>query len=263
MARSEVRWEASMPATYDRLLGPVILSPFADLLAAEAAKSGGPEVLELAAGTGILTRRLAATLPDADLRATDLNPAMAEYGKRQAPDARWQVADVRELPFPDRAFDLVTRGFGVMLFDRATAFPEVRRVISDGGTSCLPPGTGSRPTRRRTCSQTASPRYCPTTRRTSSPASPTATSTPGTIRAGLEDAGFSGVELRLETIPSRAPSARSSDEGLCLGSPLRFGLEERGDLTELTGVIATDMETSLGTGPVEGAIAAPVIRAGR
>jgi predicted RNA methylase len=53
---AERRWSESMPAAYEQYLVPVVFRPFAEDLAARAAALHPRRVLELAAGTGVLTR---------------------------------------------------------------------------------------------------------------------------------------------------------------------------------------------------------------
>jgi ubiquinone/menaquinone biosynthesis C-methylase UbiE len=102
------------------------------------ARTSPRQVLETAAGTGVLTRALASRLPaEARLVATDLSRPMLEFAKaRQPPDYRieWSEADALVLPFADNVFDAVTCQFGVMFFrDKLRAYKEVRRVLKPGG----------------------------------------------------------------------------------------------------------------------------------
>jgi SAM-dependent methyltransferase len=127
----------SIPELYDRLLVPLIFAPYAADLARRIAQGHPARVLELAAGTGVVTRQLAQTLPpDVGIVATDLNPAMlaqaAAVGTVRPVD--WRPADALALPFADAAFDVVVCQFGVMFFpDKARAFAEARRVLRPGG----------------------------------------------------------------------------------------------------------------------------------
>ena len=125
-------WVDTMPAAYDRWLVPTVFHPFAVDLARRAAAQPVGEALELAAGTGVLTRELVAVA--GAVTATDLNDAMVDLGARRVPAARWQQADAMRLPFDDAAFDLVACQFGVMFFpDKPAAFAEAARVLAPGG----------------------------------------------------------------------------------------------------------------------------------
>ncbi len=120
-------WVGSMPDAYDQFLAPVVFKPFAIDLARRAASHSPRRVLELAAGTGVLTRELVAALPAAEVTATDFNTAMVAHGKRQVRGALWQQADAQHLPFDDNQFDLLVCQFGVMFFpDKPGAFPMPR-----------------------------------------------------------------------------------------------------------------------------------------
>ena len=56
-------------------------------------------------------------------------------------------------------------------------------------------------------------------------------------------------------------SAAALAEGFCLGTPLRFALEERGSLEELTLAMADDMTARLGEGPLSGSLAGFLVTA--
>ena len=127
-----------IPENYDRGLGPHIFHDYAEDLAGRAAEANPAAVLELAAGTGILTRKLRDTLaPAARLVATDLNPPMLDVAKRKfAPGetVEFMPAAAMALPFGDDAFVVVVCQFGVMFFpDKQAAFREAVRVLRPGG----------------------------------------------------------------------------------------------------------------------------------
>jgi SAM-dependent methyltransferase len=130
----------SIPEIYDRHLGPLLFRDYAVDLAGRLRwpASGKGDVLELAAGTGILTEQLAARMPaGVRLTATDLNPPMLALAERRmAGKGRitWQMADATTLPFADASFDAVVCQFGIMFFpDKPQSLLEVRRVLRPGG----------------------------------------------------------------------------------------------------------------------------------
>ena len=137
MVGSDKVFAGSVPELYERFLVPLIFQPYARELAARAAALAPRRVLETAAGTGVLTRALAAQLPaDTHIVATDLNPPMLAEAERRLADPRvaWRQADALALPFDDAGFDVVACQFGVMFFpDKARAFAEARRVLRPGG----------------------------------------------------------------------------------------------------------------------------------
>src|SRR6188508_112902 len=128
----------SIPENYDRYMVPLIFEPYAADLARRAASLSPSAILEIAAGTGVVTRALAPKLsPGGSYVVTDLNQPMLDYAaSRQAPDSRIKLrqADALALPFENAAFDLVFCQFGAMFFpDRSLAYREAKRVLKPGG----------------------------------------------------------------------------------------------------------------------------------
>ena len=138
MKDEHAKFSGSIPAAYDRYLGPILFQPYAEDLAARLAVKKTFSVLELACGTGILTRVLRTYLPSkVKLIATDLNEPMfrqaaAKFGKGET--VRWLEADASDLPFDDRQFDAVVCQFGIMFVpDKALAAREAYRVLKRDG----------------------------------------------------------------------------------------------------------------------------------
>jgi SAM-dependent methyltransferase len=133
----DATFAGSIPEIYDAWLVPLIFEPYAIDLAARVAAQPPGRLLELAAGTGAVTRRLALALPaTSDIVATDLNQPMIDrasaIGTLRA--VTYRQADAQRLPFPDASFDCVVCQFGVMFFpDKPAAFAEARRVLRPGG----------------------------------------------------------------------------------------------------------------------------------
>lgn len=139
MVDVRANFSGSIPEYYDSCMGPAIFGPFADDLVRRLAPRPSGDVLEIACGTGIVTRRLRERLePLVRLVASDLSKAMLEYARRKLGEPKgveWREADACKLPFADGEFGAVVCAFGVMFVpDRQAAFREVRRVLKDGGT---------------------------------------------------------------------------------------------------------------------------------
>ncbi len=83
------------------------------------------------------------------------------------------------------------------------------------------------------------------------------------VRRDVESAGLAVSADRAHVTSRTAPSAAVLAEGYCLGTPLRFELDARGDLDELLPVVAARMTETLGEGPVTGELTALVVTATR
>ncbi|HET6971353.1 MAG TPA: class I SAM-dependent methyltransferase [Phenylobacterium sp.] len=231
MSEADRAFVGSVPEIYERYLGPMLFEPFAQDMADRFAGFAGP-LLETAAGTGRLTRRLAlATAGAARITATDFNPPMLAQAEAQVRDPRitWRQADAQALPFADESFEAVVCQFGVMFFpDKAAAYAQARRVLRPGGRFVF-----------SVWSDLAANDF---TRAVTEVLGETFPKDPPTfltrvvngyhdeaeIGAGLIAAGFSEVEFEIVTLPTPAASAADAAYGLTHGSPLRGDLEGRG-----------------------------------
>jgi len=131
-------FSGSMPEYYDRILGHALFDAYAADLARRVAVRPPGDVLEVACGTGIVTRRLRERLdPAVQLVATDISKAMLDYARHkleEVPGIDWRDADAAALPFADARFGAVVCAFGVMFVpDKKAAFREARRVLREGG----------------------------------------------------------------------------------------------------------------------------------
>jgi SAM-dependent methyltransferase len=132
------QFAGDIPANYDSGLGPHLFVDFAADLARRATASNSTRVLEIAAGTGIVTRMLRDALPvSTGLVASDLSPSMLEVARQKFSAherVEFQKADAMALPFAAIAFDTLVCQFGVMFFpDKDKAYREAYRVLAAGG----------------------------------------------------------------------------------------------------------------------------------
>jgi SAM-dependent methyltransferase len=131
---------ASIPETYETYFAPVLFEPYSQELARRI-PSGATRILEIAAGTGRLSRRLLENMPArTELVVTDLQQPMLDVASSRIHDsrARFQRADMLELPFLDGSFDAVFCQFGLMFApDKSVAMREMHRVLRPGGTLVL------------------------------------------------------------------------------------------------------------------------------
>ena len=138
MKDEHAQFSGSIPAAYDRYLGPMLFQPYAEDLASRLQVAKNGSVLELACGTGILTRILRTRLlSTAELTATDLNEPMFQHAAakfRKDEAVQWLQADACSLPFGDQLFDAVVCQFGIMFVpDKSLAARGAHRVLKPGG----------------------------------------------------------------------------------------------------------------------------------
>lgn len=130
-------FSGSIPGLYESHLVPVFFESYAQDLAERVASHGPHRILEIAAGTGVMTRALARALPSGTaIVASDLNEPMLYHarGLGTVRPVEWRQADATQLPFEDESFDEVVCQFGVMFFpEKAKAYSEVQRVLRPGG----------------------------------------------------------------------------------------------------------------------------------
>jgi len=253
----------AMSESYERLLGPVLFTPMAPFTAEAVAESSPRDVLETAAGTGIVTRLLADHLPDSQIVATDLSQAMLDCGAVVAPrsNVRWQQADAQELPFPDDSCDVVACQFGVMFFpDRVRAYREARRVLRPGGRyvvgiwDVLDTNDITRVAVRATEPYLGGPP-------TFAERVPHGYADPDQIRSDLTAGGFGDVEVTMATARVHTGAADFA-RGFGLGTPQLA--EYDGDKDEVIASMAEGLVADLGTGDgdrVEGQIQALIVEA--
>ena len=263
---SDKRFAGSIPELYETVLVPLIFAPYAEDLAQRLEGRPLASVLEIAAGTGAVTRRLASTLPaSVAIVATDLNPPMIEQARRVGTSrpVEWQPADAASLPFPDATFDAVVCQFGAMFFpDKAIAFAQARRVLRPGGlflfnvwdaieTNEIPEVV------MQSLAATYPddpPRFLART--------PHGYHDRARIAADLRAAGFTR-EARFSTVQRQSVAASAAQAALafCQGTPLRNEIEARdpAGLSRATDAVREAIAHRFGHGRVQGRIQAIVV----
>lgn len=219
----------------------------------------------LAAGTGIVTRALARSLPaSVAITATDLNPAMLERAKAHPGLERvsWQEADALALPFEDEAFDCVVCQFGVMFFaDKRAGFREVQRVLKPGGRFLFNvwddfEGTVFGEARRAVGQHLGhdpmtftAPMY----------------NDADLVRADLTAAGFGSVKAEKLTKLGHSASAKEAAMANCHGGLIRAHIDahapDRPD--EITGKAAAAIAACFGNGSIDAPLKAVLFTADR
>jgi SAM-dependent methyltransferase len=230
MVSTDTAFSGSIPALYDRCLGPFLFEPYALDLAGRAAELAPRRILETAAGTGIVTEALIRALPGAEVVATDLNQAMLDVAERRvtSPRASFRAADAQALPFADGEFDLVVCQFGAMFFpDRVLAYREALRVLKPGGRFLFNVWDRIEENPASAAVADAVAALFPDDPPGFLRRVPFGYHDKGRIEADLRAAGF--AEVAIETVSKQAPAGKASEAaaGLCRGTPLAAEIEAR------------------------------------
>jgi ubiquinone/menaquinone biosynthesis C-methylase UbiE len=268
MLESDKAFTGSVPENYDRYLVPLIFEPYAANMAERAASLSPGAVLEVATGTGVVTRALAPKLSaSASYVATDLNQAMLDYASsQQPPDNRitWRQADALELPFANAFFDLVCCQFGAMFFpDRQMAYRDAKRVLKPGGHFLFSVWDRIEENVFADDVTTALAKMFPDDPPNFLARTPHGYHDAAQIRSELQNAGFSRVLIETRAEQSRAPSPRLPAIAYCQGTPLRNEIEARdaGKLEAATDCAESAIAERHGHGEVAAKIQAHVITA--
>lgn len=260
------KFSGTVPATYDRILGPTLFEPYARDIVARLPEGQGLRVLEIACGTGIVTRHLAEALAGrATIVATDLNQPMLDYASKAvpAPEITWQQADAQALPFDDGSFDVVVCQFGYMFLpDKVQGFRESRRVLAPGGTlianvwhslDANPFGRAIHDALAREYPDDP-PRFMETPYGYEQ----------DRVRADMEAAGWERVRFDTVEFETPCPSAREFATGFATGSPLTHELVSRGaDLDAIADLLTPALIPVGGDHPFTARLSALVITAAR
>jgi ubiquinone/menaquinone biosynthesis C-methylase UbiE len=262
---SDSKFAGSIPDVYDDYLVPLIFQSYANDLASRVVRESAA-VLELAAGTGVLTRALAAALPaTTTLIATDLNPGMIDRAIERGTvrSVHWRDADALHLPFPAGSFDTVVCQFGVMFFpDRAAGFREARRVLRPHGRFIFSVWDRIEDNEFAAVTTEALAALFPNAPPRFLARIPHGYYDRTEIQRDLVQGGFDrGVTV--DTVParSRAENPRIPAVAYCQGTPLRTEIEEQGSqqLEEVTSYVEQALARRFGSAAVDGKIQAHIV----
>lgn len=263
---ADVDFAGSIPAVYDALLVPLIFEPYALDLAHRVAALHPSRVLEIAAGTGVVTRALAnATPASTRIVATDLNAAMLEHAEAVGTSrpVQWQLADALALPHDDEAFDVVVCQFGVMFLpDKPRAFAEAHRVLAPGGVLLFNVWDRIVENEFADTVTTALAAVFPEDPPRFLARVPHGYHDRAAIAADLAAGGFRrSCDVTTLTARSRADTPRVPAIAYCLGTPLRNELEARdaSRLATATDAAAAAIEQRFGAQAVVGKLQAHVV----
>jgi len=217
---------------YDSILGPAQLEAIAAELSARLPANPGGDVLELACGTGILTRKLRERLePARRIVATDLAQAMVEFARRKldADGIEWRQADMAALPFANGSFAAVVCSLGIMFVpQKEKAYAEARRVLREGGLFLYNTWSGLADNPQARIASEVIEALFPGDAQMQFARIPMGYHDLDLIRRHLAQARLREVAIEKKAIPIRCESAHRYATGLIKGTPRALLISERG-----------------------------------
>jgi ubiquinone/menaquinone biosynthesis C-methylase UbiE len=257
-------FEGTVPVLYDEYLVPLIFEPYADDIAKRTKELGPKKILEIACGTGAVTRALASSIDGAEITAIDLNQPMLDRASSigTARPVSWQKADALELPFADESFDVVVCQFAAMFFpDKPTAYREARRVLTNGGAYIFSVWDRIEFNEIADVVTSSLAMMFPSDPPLFLARTPHGHHDLATIRNDLAAAGFSRPHIETVALRSVARSAHDAAIAYCQGTPVRDELYARDSsrIDEATRVAENAIAERWGSGPIDARMQAHII----
>lgn len=209
---------------YEQHMVPAIFARWAPDLVQAAGVRPAERVLDVACGTGAVTRLLAEQVgPAGKVTGLDITPGMLAAARLAAPSQRieWLEGSAVKMPLPDGTFDAVVCQQGLQFFpDKPAALSEMRRVLKRGGRLAL------------SCWRSVehTPGYLVLEQALARRVGPEKAALPpfslgdaGAIRGLVVGAGFREVKLRAEAKMLRFRSAEHLVRAVVGGAPAMMG----------------------------------------
>ena len=254
------------PKYYDDCLGPLWFDHFAAHLVQYLPVRPAGDVLEIACGTGLVTRRLRERLDAAvGLVAIDSSKPMLDYARTllaTRPGISWLEADGQRLPFAANRFCGVVCGFGFMFMpDRQAALREARRVLTEGGTLVFDVWDRIEANQHALVTGRVLDSLFPGDSEITY-GTPYDMGDPVLLRRLLDDTGFRTVRIEAQRLVLAGVDPRRIASGLVRGTP-RATLIERHGLYTLEAVIdkVTAALRTAGGDPYHGPVQAVIVEA--
>lgn len=259
-------FSGSVPAHYDQYLGPMFFEAYAIEVSKRVDPSSVQVALELAAGTGRVTRDLRSVLsPSAKLIASDISPDMLAVAKEKLKGANidWQIIDAQDLPFEDGSIDLVVCCFGLMVVpDRLKACSEVHRVLTPGGMFVMTTWDKLETIGASAVYRTIAKKYLPEPLPESF-GLPFSMHDESVLSELLEAAGFSKIAVEKVNKDSQSESAKNAAEGLTQGGILYNEIMSRNPawVDEIKILVEKELARKYGEAPMIAPMSAVIAQA--
>jgi ubiquinone/menaquinone biosynthesis C-methylase UbiE len=255
MATPGLFFGGKISQNYEDYLGPFLFEPYAADLASRIHWTGVSQLLELACGSGRLTKHLSEQLPPAVVfKATDLNEDMISVAKDKVPGDRvtWATADMLDLPFDDESFDLAVCQFGLMLVpDQPKALSELFRILKRGGKVLFSTWTDLSYNKLWAIGDKVLTTYLGKSPMEQRPG-PFAMASKDDVQTMLNRAGFTETHATFVTTTGEIESAKMAAYGFVFGLPIVQFIQKE-DATILSTILETleeSLKSELGDHPL-------------
>ena len=251
---------------YDQFFGPLYFEPYAIEVAKRIDPAPVSIVLEIAAGTGRVTRHIRERIPrSAKLIASDISEDMLAVAKKKLShlDIEWQNIDAQQLPFSDNSIDLVVCCFGYMFVpDKQKAFAEVYRILKPGGVFLFATWDKLENNAASYFSISIAKKYLEEPLPESYNVA-TSMSDETVIRPLLQDAGFSKISIEKVQLSSVSPTAKEAAYGLVEGGPIYEKIKKRNPawIDEIKIKLEKELAEKFGSAPMIAPMSAVISQA--
>jgi SAM-dependent methyltransferase len=135
MTNPALQTQVDAARAYEALFVPAVFGQWAEVVVEAVPVLANQQVLDVACGTGALTRAVQSRVgPTGTVAGLDPSVGMIAVAKELVPEADLRQGSAESAPFPDASFDAVVSQFGLMFFsDRDLAIREMLRVLRPGG----------------------------------------------------------------------------------------------------------------------------------
>jgi ubiquinone/menaquinone biosynthesis C-methylase UbiE len=251
---------------YDQFYGPLFFEPYAIEVAKRIDPAPVSIALEIAAGTGRVTRHIRERIPaSAKLIASDISEDMLAEAKKKLShlDIDWQIIDAQQLPFSDNSIDLVVCCFGYMFVpDKPKAFTEVYRVLRPGGMFLFTTWDELEHNAASCTSISVAKEYLEEPLPDSYNLA-TSMNDEAVIRPLLQDAGFSKITIEKVKLFSVSPTAKEAAYGLVEGGHIFKDIKKRNPtwIDEIKVKVEKELAEKFGAAPMIAPISAVISQA--
>jgi len=259
-------FSGNIPMHYDRYLGPLYFEPYALEIAKRIDPSLVKIALEIACGTGRVTRHLRTIIPSTSkLIASDISPDMVGVAKEKlkTADIDWQIFDAQDLPIDDNSIDLVVCCFGFMFVpDKLKAFSEIYRILKPGGTFLFSTWDSLEFNGASFVHRNAARKYLEDL----TPESyllPFSMNDDNMIKKALREVGFLSIIIERVDKVAASPTAKEAAFGIVRGGPFYNELMKRNPawIDELQTAVEKELVEKFGASPMAAPMRALVIDA--